>query len=169
MRTTRRRRTPATLADLQLKPKLEKVREWLDHGEVQHARTVFDEVPSEVVEREEDLKILQWRLQDAEEAVALGESVYPSSTPPSSRWTAPQIPPGEGLMSWSPGRVVSANKHAVAVVIATVRDGKPQKQVVESRITAKQWVAAGGGVLPLRRMASSSCTSRRRAGSASSQ
>lgn len=123
-------------------------REWLDHGEVQHARAVFDEIPSEVVEREEELKILQWRLQDAEEAVDLVESVYPASTPPSSRWTAPQVPPGEGLLSWSPGRVVSANKHAVVVMIATVRDGKPQKQVVESSFTAKQWVAAHGWCPP---------------------
>ena len=132
------------LADLQLKPKLEKVGEWLDYGEVQHARSVFDEIPSEIVEKEEDLKILQWRLEDAEEAVA----VYPASTPPSSRWTVPQIPPGEALKSWSPGRVVGANKHAVVVVMATVRDGKPQKQVVESSFTAKQWVGAGGWCPP---------------------
>jgi hypothetical protein len=123
-------------------------REWLDHGEVEHARAVFNEIPSEVVESEEELKILQWRLQDAEEAVDLVESVYPASTPPSSRWTDPQVPPGEGLLSWSPGRVVSANKHAVVVMIATVRDGKPQKQVVESSFTAKQWVAAGGWCPP---------------------
>lgn len=115
------------------------VRAWLEVGEVKNARRVFDEIPADIVGMDEQLKQLQWRLEDAEEAVQLVESVYPASTPPSDRWHHPQVPPGAELSTWSPGRVVAANRNGVVLVLAAMGPGGPERRVVRAQVSAKEW------------------------------
>ncbi|MFT3714067.1 MAG: tetratricopeptide repeat protein [Archangium sp.] len=121
------------------------VASWLDAGEVGHARAAFDEIPDALVDAEPHLKQLRWRLEDAEEAVLLAESIYPASVPPDSRWKDPQVPPGGVLKSWTPGRVVSADKDGVVLMLAAIENGRPIKKVVRSFVPAKKWLKVGWG------------------------
>ncbi len=115
------------------------IREWLDAGEVRRARAVFNLIPEKVVEAEDDLALLRWRLLDAEEALELVESVYPASTVPAARWKRPQVSTGESLVSWAPGRVVSADKNGVTIVMAALGPAGPERRVVRARVTAAEW------------------------------
>ena len=119
------------------------VRAWLDVGNVARAREAFGLIPEHFGLTELKLKELKWRLEDAEEAELLAESVYPVNVDPARRWRQPQ---GEAddVTGWAPGRVVSADKNGVVVVMAEMREGKPVKRVVRTKFTAKQWLALTG-------------------------
>ena len=113
------------------------VREWLNAGEVAQARAVFDEIPRAVIESEEVLRQLRWRLEDAEEAVQLTESVYPASTQISSRWVKPQV--DVPVQTWSPGRVVSASDESVVLVMAAPGANGPEQKVIRVELAAEEW------------------------------
>ncbi len=113
------------------------VREWLNAGEVAKARAVFDEIPSVVVDSEEELGQLKWRLEDAEEAMQLAESVYPASTQMAARWVKPQV--DVPVKSWSPGRVVSADMNSVVLVFAAIGAQGPERTVVRTELSASEW------------------------------
>ncbi|WP_426748626.1 hypothetical protein VZQ01_19395 [Myxococcus faecalis] len=123
------------------------VTSWLQRGEVARARKAFDTIPLEVVERQEVLKRLRQRLADAEEAVQLGESVYPASVPVTLRWKKPLFldvrnENGSTLREWFPGRVVHASRHEVQLVVATPEVDPLERQVVSKTLSREQWAHA---------------------------
>jgi len=61
------------------------VRAWLDVGNVARAREAFGLIPEHFGLTELKLKELKWRLEDAEEAELLAESVYPVNVDPARR------------------------------------------------------------------------------------
>lgn len=120
------------------------VEEWLEAAEVARARKVFDQIPREFVERTSDLADLEWRLRDAEEAVALGESVYPAGMPMEERWRKPacvpdESPDGAPLTGWYPGAVVSSNHEGVALVFATTEEDISERRVIRVELSADGW------------------------------
>jgi tetratricopeptide (TPR) repeat protein len=120
------------------------VEEWLEAAEVARARRVFDQIPRELVERIPELAVLEWRLLDAEEAVALGESVYPAGMPMEDRWRKPARVPEEGpggarLTGWYPGAVVSASEEGVALVFATTEEDISERRVIRVELSADGW------------------------------
>ncbi|QSQ21426.1 hypothetical protein JY651_40605 [Pyxidicoccus parkwayensis] len=129
------------------------VRAWLDSGEVSRARKAFDEIPAEVVASDAWLRQLAWRLDDAEEAAALGESVYPAGLPVTERWrrpdaVSPVAPDGSKLQGWYPGRILEADEDQVTVVLA-VPEPEPQKRrVVRTHLSTEEWQQYGGWGLP---------------------
>jgi tetratricopeptide (TPR) repeat protein len=120
---------------------------WLEAGEVARARAALDLVPDEVVARDDDLRALLWRLADAEEAAALGDSVHPPGAPMALRWRRPthlaKLGPGKRrLISWFPARVVDATEAEVVLVVGVVTD--EQRELRRTVLTAAEWEAGGG-------------------------
>lgn len=118
---------------------------WLDAGEVARARQTFDLLPPEVVAREEVLRLLKWRLEDAEETERLGDSVHPPGVRMDHRWRRPariaeQGPDGARLIEALPARVVMATEEAITLVVGVTVDG--QHELVRAEITADEWKAA---------------------------
>src|SRR5512140_486209 len=62
------------------------IRNWLRHGEAVEAREALEAIPARWRERTSELRFLAQRLGDLEEAIELGESVYPASEPLERRW-----------------------------------------------------------------------------------
>lgn len=124
------------------------VQAWLDAGEVERARRVFDEVPRAVVERDGTLEGLAWRLRDAEEAVELTDSVYPASTRPEDRWVRPQLPVGSSAETWAPGRVLDASRKGVVVLLATPGAHGPLRALQKASLSPAQWREVGWGCRP---------------------
>lgn len=97
-------------------------RRWLALGRVEDAQDVLAEIPKPWLDQEAELRDLVRVLSGARQARALGESVYPASTPLEDRWTRPRsLRPsrdGKPLSWWAPGRVVEAASDEVTVVIA---------------------------------------------------
>lgn len=97
-------------------------RRWLALGRVDDARDVLAEIPKQWLDQEAELRDLVRALSSDEQARALGESVYPTSTPLEDRWTRPRsLRPsrdGKRLSWWAPGRVIEATADEVTVVIA---------------------------------------------------
>jgi tetratricopeptide (TPR) repeat protein len=126
------------------------VQAWLDRGEVERARRVFNAIPLHVISEHRKLQELRHRLEDAEEVRQLGESVYPAGTPMEARWRESLYlervnPHGAPLREWFPGRVVHASSRGVRVVVATP-DARPEaRQVVVRELTRDQWRRATGG------------------------
>lgn len=118
---------------------------WLDAGEVVRARQTFDLLPPEVVAREDVLRLLKWRLEDAEEAERLGDSVHPPGVRMDQRWRRPariaeQGPDGARLVEALPARVVAATREAVTLVVGVTVDGR--HELVRTEISADEWRAA---------------------------
>jgi tetratricopeptide (TPR) repeat protein len=97
-------------------------RRWLAVGNLREARDVLSEVPPSWLEQEAELQRLVEIIAAQEQAMELGESVYPVSTPIADRWVTPRAlkPKRSGLplVKWSPGRVVEANGEEVTVIVA---------------------------------------------------
>jgi tetratricopeptide (TPR) repeat protein len=112
---------------------------WLDHGEIERARTVFRQVPTNVIQQDPILLKLRQRLEDAYEAVMLGESVYPAGVPMADRWVSPRVLPdekdGTPLHRWMPGRILSVDQKTVAFVVAL----PPDRRVFKQQVTVKEW------------------------------
>jgi tetratricopeptide (TPR) repeat protein len=123
---------------------------WLGMGEVQRARLAFDQISPSVVGNEV-IDALERRLLDAEEAVQLGESVFPPEVPPQDRWLEPPfaVPrrlksPGNDLVRWFPGRVVSGSANGVEIVLAD----PSSRRVVRRTLTPDEWSEHGGECPP---------------------
>jgi tetratricopeptide (TPR) repeat protein len=123
------------------------VTDWLDHGEVELAREAFDSIPRHIVQADPYLSRLGNRLVDAEEAHALGNTVYPPFIPPEERWQGPRLVPdtstsGSPRRAWYPGRVVQATDDAVVIVFA-IPNGDPQgRRVMTRELDAATWKRA---------------------------
>lgn len=125
------------------------VKAWLRMGEVRRARAAFDTIPWHMLDQRTKLEDLREELEDAEEAVALGESVYPSSTPMSDRWVQPadvvpnQSQDGLSLKAWFPGRVSSVDEEGVHLALA-VPDPEPEKRrLIVRTLSPKEWTQLG--------------------------
>lgn len=125
------------------------VKAWLRMGEVRRARAAFDTIPWHMLDQSPKLEDLREELEDAEEAVALGESVYPSSTPMSDRWVQPadvvpnQSQDGLSLKAWFPGRVSSVDEEGVHLALA-VPDPEPEKRrLIVRTLSPKEWTQLG--------------------------
>ncbi|HYU16587.1 MAG TPA: tetratricopeptide repeat protein [Candidatus Acidoferrum sp.] len=120
---------------------------WLEAGEVERAREAFDEIPRAIVQSEDSLLDLENRLLDAEEARALGESVYPADTPFDQRWTGPRVVPARrnqsALASWYPGRVALADDKRVDLVVATPATSPEERRVIYRSMPRKEWEQSG--------------------------
>ena len=105
-------------------------RRWLAVGRLDDAREVLSEVPERWLAEEAELRELLQVLTAQEQALALGESVYPASTPVEARWSHPRslrsVRSGRQLIAWAPGRVVEALPTAVTVVVAPTPDEAQQ-------------------------------------------
>ena len=105
-------------------------RRWLELGRVEDAREVVDEIPMPWRRDREELRDLDRWIASCEQALRLGESVYPSSTPLAERWQAPRaLPPrraGHALVDWAPGRVIAASAAEVTVILAPTPDDAQQ-------------------------------------------
>jgi hypothetical protein len=99
-------------------------------GRLDDAREVLSEVPERWLAEEAELRELLQVLTAQEQSLALGESVYPASTPVEARWSHPRslrsVRSGRQLLSWAPGRVVEALPTAVTVVVAPTPDEAQQ-------------------------------------------
>jgi tetratricopeptide (TPR) repeat protein len=98
-------------------------RRWLALGYVAEARGVLAEVPRRWIDGEDELRAVEHMVQDAEESLRLGESVYPAGLPAESRWIEPRVTPalnasGSPRKRWWPGRVLALEATSVAVVLA---------------------------------------------------
>ena len=123
------------------------VSEWLDHAEVEFAREVFEGIPRQIVEQDLVLSRLAQRLADAEEAQALGETIYPPYVPSEERWKGPRVVPqtsadGSALRAWYPGRIAEANDNTVAVVFATADLDPEKRRVMIRELSADDWKRA---------------------------
>ena len=105
-------------------------RRWLAVGRLDDARQVLSEVPERWLAQEAELRELVQVLTAQEQSLALGESVYPASTPVEARWHHPRslrpVRSGRRLIAWAPGRVVEARPTAVTVVVAPTPDEAQQ-------------------------------------------
>ncbi len=116
--------------------------EWLEYGELAKARAVIALIPPTILQSRQRLRRLATQIEDAEEALALGDSVYPDDVPMEERWKPRLLPSrkknGMRLHAWFPGRVIAGSHEGVRLVIAT-----PDKsRVIVAPIAAAQWEAA---------------------------
>jgi len=130
------------------------VRAWLDVGNVARARRPFGLIPEHFGLTELKLKELKWRLEDAEEAELLAESVYPVNVDPARRWRQPQ---GEGRRChcWASGPGVSADKNGVVVVMAEMREGEASQasrahEVHRQAVAGAHWCSRSASAWVLR-------------------
>jgi len=117
---------------------------WLDAGEIQLAREAFDAIPPEVVMGDPVLERLENRLLDGEEAVELGEAVYPSRIPTEVRWLEPrrlaaEKLDGTTLRAWYPGRVVDADRDGVMIAFAIPNRDPAARRVKLREMTREEW------------------------------
>jgi hypothetical protein len=118
-------------------------RRWLALGHVKQARQVLDEIDPRWLESEHQLAVLQMLVADHEEALRLGESVYPAEVPHGERWARPRELDSRNarrapLVRWWPGRVVEAHTDEVVVVVAD----PGTKLAQQLTFTAEQWQSA---------------------------
>jgi hypothetical protein len=119
------------------------VRAWLDAGELTRARAVFDDIP-ETALAEPLIANLQRRLLDAEEAEALGTSIYPAAHTLGERWKRPGLLPaevdGKRLTHWYPAYVLEVGD-AVSIAFATPSP-EPERRVLRRELSLGAWGAA---------------------------
>lgn len=118
-------------------------RRWIAVGRLADAREVISEIPERWLEQEAELRGLVQVLATQEQALRLGESVYPASTPLASRWEIPRgLRPtraGKSLRQWAPGRVIEASSAAVTVVVAPTPD-----EAQQLTFKAEEWSSLSG-------------------------
>jgi tetratricopeptide (TPR) repeat protein len=125
------------------------VKAWLRFGEVRRARATFDSIPSYLVDQTPELGQLEEQLEDAEEAVALGESVYPSATPLRERWVQPQAvvanhaEDGAPLRAWYPGRIAAVDDTGVHLALAVPDEDPDQRRLIARTLTHEEWKKLG--------------------------
>jgi hypothetical protein len=105
-------------------------RRWLELGRIEDAREVLSEVPQPWLGQEAELRELDALVASHQQALIVGESVYPASAPLDDRWRRPRSLPltraGRALERWAPGRVVEASAAEVTVVVAPTPDDAQQ-------------------------------------------
>ncbi len=118
---------------------------WLANGDPHEARRVLDDLDSEIIKRSRDLSELAERIEHGVEVDALGDAVYPPSVPMGERWRVPRVlstelADGRPLDAWWPGRVTTASKEGVSVVLADPTD----RTLLDQDFTAEEWARAAG-------------------------
>lgn len=128
------------------------VERWLDAGEVERARAALEVLSADLIQRVPPLGDLAWRLADAEESKALGESVYPPGVHPDERWKQPGDIPieidGRSLRSWHPARVVSVDDDAIEIVIADPRPEPRNSELKSLALSRDEWKQLTAGEPP---------------------
>ncbi|MCW5809778.1 MAG: hypothetical protein KIT84_02085 [Labilithrix sp.] len=121
------------------------VNEWLDAGEVERAARAYRMIPRQWLGEHVVLERLRQRFEDALEAVALGESVYPADFPIAKRWLRPVLLErtwgGQELADWMPGRVLSVDAEGVTFVGALVQS---ERRVFKRTVAATEWTEWSG-------------------------
>jgi tetratricopeptide (TPR) repeat protein len=117
-------------------------RQWLALGYVQQARNVLNEIDPRWLGSEPELSSLRTLVEDHEEAMRLGESVYPSEVPQHERWQKPRVLPARDadrneLRQWWPGRVIEAHPDEVVAVLADRQTRLAQQAI----FTGDEWRA----------------------------
>ncbi|MCC6558558.1 MAG: hypothetical protein IT372_36955, partial [Polyangiaceae bacterium] len=121
------------------------VRAWLRFGEVRRARSVFDDIPEEPFCDQGWYRDLQHALLDAEEAVRLGESVYPAEMPMDKRWTLPtdlvseHDAMGRPLRHWFPGRVVGFDDLGIHTALAVPEKDPSARRIIARTLSIEEW------------------------------
>ncbi|HWO25419.1 MAG TPA: hypothetical protein VNO30_42050 [Kofleriaceae bacterium] len=113
-------------------------RQWLALGYVQEARSVLDEIYPRWLDSEHDLSALRSLVEDHEEGLRLGESVYPAEVPQHERWQKPRVLDARNadkheLRRWWPGRVLDAHPTEVVAVIADTQTRLAQQVTFTDR------------------------------------
>lgn len=125
---------------------------WLEAGEVVRARRVFDSIDESLLDSVERLRDIAWRLEDAEEAMALGTSVYPSGVPPEDRWRKPHFVAGHlgdnELTAWYPMRIAGVSTAEVELELAIPSDAPDDREVFGLQVSRKDWLDMSGGIDP---------------------
>jgi hypothetical protein len=129
------------------------VKAWLSVGEFHRARTVFDDIPNDSFSGELWYRDLREAVEDAEEALRLGESVYPSTTPMSERWLIPReilehAPAYHKLRSWFPGRVSAIDDDGIHLVLAVPHEDTEKRRLVSRTLMPEDWLRFAGGDIP---------------------
>jgi tetratricopeptide (TPR) repeat protein len=124
------------------------VKAWLRFGEVRRARKVLDDIPEDPFWGEQWYQDLRESLEDAEEGLRLGESVYPSTTRMSERWIVPrevlmQTPPDHVLRSWFPGRVAAVDQDGIHLALAVPHEDANERRLISRTLTFKEWEELG--------------------------
>lgn len=117
---------------------------WLRFGEVRRARLVLDDIPQEGFREEGWYQDLREAVEDAEEALHLGESVYPSTTRMNERWIEPRAlarlaPDNHVLRSWFPGRIASVDKDSIHLVLAVSHEESDKRRLIARTLTRDEW------------------------------
>lgn len=120
------------------------VKAWLRFGEVRRAREVLDDIPEERFSDEPWYQDLREAVEDAEEALLLGESVYPSTTRMNERWIVPRevlmlAPDHHALRSWFPGRVMSSDADGIHLVLAVPGESAEKRRLISRTLTLDEW------------------------------
>jgi len=127
------------------------VREWLEQGEVGRARAVYEDIPEEA-RRHPGIVHLHERLLDAEEALALGVSVYPAGQRFGNRWKRPTELPtqieGATLDFWYPAYVDDVTEEHVVVRFATPDRSASERRVFRRQLSRDEWSAFADDVEP---------------------
>lgn len=126
------------------------IAEWLEQGEVARARSVAEDVPEDAWRDPRLARELE-RLLDAEEAEALGVSIYPAGHRVSRRWKRPGVLPNHvasnPLSSWYPAYVSEATSESVTIFLATTT---ADRRVIRRELSRADWSAAAGDLEPVR-------------------
>jgi tetratricopeptide (TPR) repeat protein len=115
---------------------------WLDAGEIKRARAVLEDVPSEAwsAERSDELRKLEVRLIEAEEALELGATVRPPNLPMKAleRWRPLTPLPEKGRYAWYPGRVEGVGQGVEVVLVANPEDAE-RRRALRSTLSRRVW------------------------------
>jgi len=125
------------------------VKAWLRFGEVRRAREVLDDIPAESFLEEQWYQNLRESVEDAEEALRLGESVYPSTTKMSERWIVPrevlmQAPADHALRSWFPGRVAAVDSNGIHLALGVPHEDADKRRLLSRTLTPAEWQRYAG-------------------------
>jgi len=117
---------------------------WLDQGEVERARRVLDRLLDPAFELAQ-VRDVQERIKDAEEALSLGASVRPPDMPMDERWKPVVLPDkddqGTPLSRWFAGRVEEVDQPAqeIRLVFATTDEAQEKRRLLRKTISITEW------------------------------
>jgi tetratricopeptide (TPR) repeat protein len=116
---------------------------WMDFGETEAASAALDAIPTSTLLSLEPLRQLAKRIEDAKEALDLGDSVYPRYIDAAARWLEPLVLPrehnGKHLKDWYPGRVLSYENEKVRILFAT----RDKARLIVNSVPAADWAKVG--------------------------
>ena len=122
-----------------IKQCLQIAKSFLYFGEIYRARTVFNLLQN--IPRDKDYENIKWEIEDSEETILIGESVYPPGVHPNERWnTIPScIPSGlrDKLSRFYPGRITAIYDDKIVCVFCSTKD----KRIICIELSIDKWVS----------------------------